>query len=189
MRVTQYCKEENLMTMENRPTNSDDLKNEIAAAPFFQGMSVRHIEIVAACACRSHFIENQTILRQGETANRFYLIEDGMVELEATTKWGGRRIVAGSIGAGGVLGWSWLFPPYEWQFTARALSETSAIFFYATLLREQCKADPSLGFELFKRMAAEMVKRLQSARMRLLDCTSGFSPIGAEHAFGQLNAV
>ena len=160
--------------------NSGDLESGIAAAPFLQGMSYRHVEILASCACRTHFNEGQTIFRQGETANRFYLIEEGAVELLAATKSGARKIVAGSIGPGGVLGWSWLFPPYEWQFTARASWETNAIFFYATVLREHCEADPSLGFELFKRMAAEMVKRLQSARRRLLDSRSGFSPIDGE---------
>ena len=41
---------------------------------------------------------------------------------------------------------------------------------------------PSLGFELFKRMGQEMVKRLQSARGRLLKAeATGFSPVGAEH--------
>src|SRR5207253_910319 len=113
--------------------------------------------------------EEQIIFHQGETANRFYLIEDGTIQLEAALESGAGRIVAGRIEAGGVLGWSWLFAPYKWQFTARALSETSAIFFYGTVLRERCEADPSLGFELFKQMGEEMVKRLQSARRRLLE--------------------
>ena len=166
------------------PTNSAELEKDIAAIAFFDGLSARHIAILAACARRTHFKEGQIVFGQGEIANRFYLIEDGMVELEDATKWGGRRIVAGGIGPGGVLGWSWLSPPYEWQFTARALTDTTAIFFYATLLREHCEADPSLGFELFKRMASKIVNRLQSARRRLLDCADGYSPIGAEHAFG-----
>lgn len=164
--------------------NSHDLENDIAAAPFLKGMSQRHVEILASCARRTHFDEGQIIFRQGETANRFYLIEEGAVDLVAATKSGERKIVAGTIRPGGVLGWSWLFPPYEWQFTARASWETSAIFFYATILREHCETDTSLGFELFKRMAAEMVKRLQSARRRLLESASGFSPIGAEHPTG-----
>jgi len=160
--------------------NSDDLKNDIAAAPFLKGMSHRQVEILASCARRTHFNEGKTIFRQGETANCFYLIEEGVVDLVAATKSGERKIVAGRIGPGEVLGWSWLFPPYEWQFTARASWKTSAIFFYATVLREHCETDPSLGFELFKRMAAEMVKRLQSARRRLLDSGAGFLPIDGE---------
>lgn len=42
--------------------------------------------------------------------------------------------------------------------------------------------DPSLGFELFKRIGQEMVKRLQSARRRLLEAEARFSPVGAQHA-------
>lgn len=112
----------------SRLTNSSDLEKDVAAIPFLRGLSARHIAILAACAGRSRFKENQIIFRQGEAADRFYLIEGGMVELESAS----RGILAGSISSGGALGWSWLFPPYQWQFTARALRETSAIIFCAT---------------------------------------------------------
>jgi CRP/FNR family transcriptional regulator, cyclic AMP receptor protein len=163
--------------------NPQDLANDIAAIPFLRGLNDRHIRVLADCACRTHFDEDQIIFHQGETANRFYLIEEGTIQLEAALKSGERRIVAGNIQSGGVLGWSWLFEPYQWQFTARALTQTRALFFYGTVLREHCETDPSLGFELFKRMGEEMVKRLQSARRRLLEGESaGFSPVRAEHA-------
>lgn len=161
-----------------------DMNADLAANPFFLGMSARHVRLLADCASRTHFDKDHLIFRQGETANRFYLIETGSVELEAAAKSGGRPVVVGTIGPGGLLGWSWLFKPYEWQFTARASTETTAIFFYGTVLREHCETDPSLGFELFKRMSEEMLKRLQSARTRLLEAKSGFSPVGAEHAVG-----
>ena len=162
--------------------NPHELANDIAAIPFLKGMNDRHIRVLAGCACRIHIEKGTIIFHQGETANRFYLIEKGTIQVEAELKSGERRIVAGSIEAGAVLGWSWLFPPYEWQFTARALTQTYALFFYATVLREHCETDPSLGFELFKRMGAEMVQRLHSARGRLLEADSRFSPVGAEHA-------
>jgi hypothetical protein len=61
-----------------------------------------------------------------------------------------------------------MFPPYVWQFTARSVEPTTAIFFYGTILREYCEKDHSLGYELFKRMSAVMVKRLQAARKQML---------------------
>jgi len=163
--------------------DAEDLEKDIITALFFSGMSERHLKVLANCACRTHFDQGRVIFRQGETANRFYLVEEGNVKLEAAAKSGGRRVVAGVIGPQEKLGWAWLFEPYQWQFTARALTETTAIFFYGTVLRERCETDPSLGFELFKRMSKEMVKRLQSARKRLLEATSGFSPVGDEHSF------
>jgi CRP/FNR family transcriptional regulator, cyclic AMP receptor protein len=164
--------------------NPHYLDTDIATTPFLSGMSDRHVRLLADCASRTHFDEGHVISRQGETGNRFYLIETGTVELEAAAKSDGRPVVVDTIGSGGLLGWSWLFAPYEWQFTARALTETKAIFFYGTVLREYCETDPSLGFELFKRMSEVMIKRLQSARTRLLEAKAGFSPVGTEHAIG-----
>ena len=167
-----------------KQTGSSEWQAEIARTPFFFGLSDGHMKILADCASRTHFDKGQVIFHQGETANRFYLIETGAVELEAAGKSHGRSVVIDLIGDGGLLGWSWLFEPYEWQFTARAVTETGALFFYGTVLRERCETDPSLGFELLKRMSQVMLQRLQSARTLLVEAKSGFSPIGAEHAMG-----
>ena len=115
----------------------------------------------------SQFKPGQVILRDGEIANRFYLMESGKVILESGRGFGD-PVVIETIGAGDLLGWSWMFPPYTWNFTARAIEPTTAIFFYGTILREYCERDPSLGYELFKRMAPVMLRRLQSARKKML---------------------
>ncbi len=62
----------------------------------------------------------------------------------------GETVVIDTIGDGDLIGWSWLFPPYVWHFTARATQPTAAIFFYGTVLREYCERDHTLGFELLK---------------------------------------
>jgi CRP/FNR family transcriptional regulator, cyclic AMP receptor protein len=67
-----------------------------------------------------------------------------------------------------VLGWSWLFPPYTWNFTARALTPVRAIFFYGTWLRERCDVEPELGYELMRRTAAVLMRRLQATRQQLI---------------------
>ena len=69
---------------------------------------------------------------------------------------------------GELLGWSWLFPPYVWHFTARATKPTTALFFYGTVLREYCEKDHTLGYKLLKRMSEVMTRRLQLARGKLL---------------------
>ena len=72
-----------------------------------------------------------------------------------------------------MLGWSWMFSPYTWQFTARATASTSAIFFYGTILREYCEPDHSLGYELLKRMTAIMLQRMQAARQKMIEVHAG----------------
>ena len=112
------------------------------------------------------------ILREGEVANRFYLIETGKVVLESSNGQANPVIIE-TIGAGELLGWSWMFPPYTWRITARAVEPTSAIFFYGTILREYCERDCSFGYELFKRMAPVMIKRMQAARRKMVAIQRG----------------
>ena len=144
-----------------------ELEAAVAAHPFLLGLNERHVRLLADCAIRTHFEVGQTVFREGETANRFYLIEQGEVVLEAAHA-GDRQVNIETLGSGVLLGWSWLFPPYVWHFSARATKPTTAIFFYGTVLREYCEKDHSLGFELFKRMGEVMTRRLQQARGRLL---------------------
>ena len=76
------------------------------------------------------------------------------------------------LGAGDVLGWSWLFPPYTWNFSARTLEPVKAVFFYGTWLRERSETDLTLGYELMQRTASVLMRRLQATRQQLVKATS-----------------
>jgi len=143
------------------------LKAVLPRHPFLEGMTPEHLEIMAACAMQTQFEESQLIFREGDSANRFYLIQEGRVVLETEVKERG-IIPIQIIGPGDVLGWSWLFPPYYWQFDARALESTKAVYFYGNRLREYCKQDHDVGYELMKRMAAVIEKRLQATRRQMI---------------------
>jgi CRP/FNR family cyclic AMP-dependent transcriptional regulator len=145
----------------------EPLTARVALHPFLAGMHRTHLRLLADCAMASHFKKGQTILREGEFANRFYLLESGNVVLESGSGFG-EPVIIETIGPGDLLGWSWMFPPYAWHFTARAIEPATALFFYGTILREYCEKDHSLGYELFKRMSMVMMKRLQAARKQML---------------------
>jgi CRP/FNR family transcriptional regulator, cyclic AMP receptor protein len=150
----------------------ESLETRIALHPLLAGMNHAQLALLMDCAMATKFKRGQTILREGDFANRFYLIETGKVALESGGGFG-EPVVIETIGAGDLLGWSWMFPPYVWHFTARAAEPTEAIFFYGTILREYCERDPSLGYELFKRMTPVMLRRLQAARKKMLSIHAG----------------
>jgi CRP-like cAMP-binding protein len=120
---------------------------------------------------RMHYDRGELIFRQGDPANRFYLIEQGSVSLESP-RHDEPPVAVQIIGPGDVLGWSWLFPPYSWNFDARAIEPTTAIFLYGTRLLEQCEENRDFGYEMMKRMVAVVIHRLQSTRKRLLEARS-----------------
>jgi CRP/FNR family transcriptional regulator, cyclic AMP receptor protein len=147
----------------------------VASHPFLKDLDPHQQRLLADCAMEKRFEADELIFREGDPANRFYLILEGKVTLESYVQDRG-RVEIQTIGSGDVLGWSWLLPPYYWQFDARAAEATKAIFFYATPLRDEAEEDHELGYELYKRISAVMLKRLQATRRHLLQscvCKTG----------------
>ena len=159
---------------DNRPRPKDEssalkaIEDVIAEHPFLRGLKPEHLRLLTQNAMRMHYKAGELIFREGDPANRFYLIEEGDVSLESSRR-DESGVLIESIGAGDVLGWSWLFPPYYWHLDARATEPTTAIFFYGTHLREACEQDHDLGYELMKRMAQVVIRRLQATRQRLVN--------------------
>jgi CRP/FNR family transcriptional regulator, cyclic AMP receptor protein len=139
----------------------------LEAQPFFNGLSPQLLEILVNEAMPVEFKAGELIFNEGGVANRLYLLLTGQVVLEAPTDLEHEPVRVETIGAGSVLGWSWLFPPYYWHFDARALTPVKAIFFYGTRLREQCEGNHELGYELMKRVSGVVIERLQATRRRL----------------------
>jgi CRP-like cAMP-binding protein len=139
----------------------------VALHPFLAGMNRKQLALLTDCAMAVPITKGQVIFREGELADRFYLIETGKVILESSGGLGD-PVVIDTIGAGDLLGCSWMFPPHTWRFTARAVVPTAAIFFAGRILREYCGRDHSLGYELFKRMTLVMNRRMQAARSKML---------------------
>ncbi len=153
-------------------TEVEAMTTRVGLHPFLAGMNPAQLALLTDCAIPVHFKKGQTILREGDIANRFYLIESGKVVLESGDSLGD-PVIVDTISSGDLLGWSWMFPPYVWHFTARAVEPTQAIFFYGTILREYCERDHSLGYDLFKRMTPIMLRRLQAARHKMLGVHRG----------------
>ena len=144
-----------------------DMAKRIAGHPFFKGMPRKEIYSLAENAMVVSYKPGDYIFKEGEPANRFYLVETGEVALE-TSKRDQEPTIIQRVGPGDVLGWSWLFPPYYWHFEARAVTDTRAIFMYGSRLRENCETDHDLGYEIMKRISSVVIERLQSTRRELL---------------------
>lgn len=144
----------------------------LASQPFLKGMPEWMLKLLAAEAMPVEFKAGTPIFTAGGPANRFYLLLSGEVALETSADQCDderKPLVIGTLGAGEVLGWSWLFPPYYWMFNARAVTPVRAIFFYGSRLRERCETDHELGYQLMKRTNKIVLGRLQATRRRLLE--------------------
>jgi CRP-like cAMP-binding protein len=134
---------------------------------FLKALAPDQIEALSAIATQVQFTPGESIFRQREAADGFYLIEKGEVILEYELP-GKRRVQIQRIGPGEVLGLSWLFEPHRWQFSAKAVSSVKANFLRAADVRTQCAQDPKLGYQMMEGIARVLTKRLQATRHKLL---------------------
>ena len=144
------------------------LERNIAEHPFFAGLESYYTALLVSCASNVRFEKGKYMLREGEEANEFYLIRQGRVAIEIAPP---QRtpIVVDTLAEGEILGWSWLLPPYQWKFQARASEAVRAIALDAKCLRTKCEQNHDLGYELLKRFAQIMNRRLDATRIQLLD--------------------
>ncbi len=140
----------------------------LAEHPFFKDMPQPHLDTVTGCVANVVFKPGDFLFREGQAADRFYVIREGRVAVEVFVPNKGPVTLETEEG-GEVLGWSWLFPPYKSMFDARALNAVRALSVDGACLRTKCEKDTSLGYELMKRFTQLVVGRLQALRMQLLD--------------------
>jgi CRP/FNR family transcriptional regulator, cyclic AMP receptor protein len=140
----------------------------LAAHPFLAGLREDHLAALAGHAMPVRLPTGTRLFAEGGIAERFWLIRSGQVVLDVHLPGRGTVLVE-TLGAGQVLGWSWLEPPYRWHFGATARAATDAFEFDADAVRELCEADPALGYALLRRFLPVVVDRLQASRIRLLD--------------------
>lgn len=143
------------------------IESELAEHPLFQGLEPRHLHMLARGAAEDRFEAQEYLFSQGDKANKWFVIRKGGVALETGGPPVGPLTVE-TIEAGSALGWSWLLPPYRWQFSARAIEPTQVIILDGTYLRETCESDHDFGYALTKCVIQAVVQRLEALRQRLL---------------------
>lgn len=135
---------------------------------FFRGMTADHVDLLAGCASQVAFEPGEYLCRLGEKAERFFVLREGLVSIEVEAL--PRDVLSiQTVPAGGVLGWSWLFEPYQWRFDARTVNTVHALALDGRCLRGKIENDPTLAADLMKRFCSIMVERLEATRMQLVD--------------------
>ncbi len=136
--------------------------------PFTADPPPGFIDTLAQFDSEVEFAPGQLIFREGTYADKFYLLLSGEVAIEATPRCGDAAVAIQKIGGGDILGWSWLYPPFFWNFSARAVTHCHAIAFNAPAVMIHCEENPIFGYQLMKRLTQHVIRRLQCTRELLL---------------------
>lgn len=144
------------------------LQEMIVNHPFFEGFNPHFWHLLFEAASLERHGSGEIVFKEGAAAEHLYLVHSGQIALETFAPGIGNLTVQ-TIGAGQALGWSWLFPPYTWHFSARATEPSELIAIGARHLREMIEENPAFGRDLVVRVSKIVLQRLQATRLQLLD--------------------
>jgi len=146
----------------------DGVDEAVRRHPFLEGFAPMFFDALCDCVSIHRFTSQQQIFQEGGEADYFYLIVSGEVALETFVPgWG--MVTIQILGAGDALGWSSLFPPHDWQFTATTREPTEVISLNAARLRRIAEADHEFDCELLTRAAKTLYQRLLGTRKHLVE--------------------
>lgn len=144
------------------------IENYLSTHAFFEGMDTNYIKVLASLAVERQMSKGDVLFHQGEHADKFYLLRSGKVSVQVPAVMGPVLEIQ-AVGKDQLLGWSWLIPPYRWNFMARIVKDSNFLEFDGEAILVKCEEDPKFGYELLKRFATLMSERLNAARQKMMD--------------------
>ncbi|MEL7450916.1 MAG: cyclic nucleotide-binding domain-containing protein [Pseudomonadota bacterium] len=141
--------------------------DHIKKQPLFADLAPEFVDFLAQAASRVKLKADKVVFRHGDRADKFYVLVSGRVTVEIPALYGPALEVQ-ALSSNEALGWSWLIPPFKWNFQARAETDCELLEFDGKELLLLCDREPRFGYELVKRFAALMSERLNAARNTMM---------------------
>ena len=136
---------------------------------FLDEIAEQDLQQIADAGEVAHFAPEKSVFREGEQVEHIHVVIDGEVALEVRVMGKQYRRIH-TVGSGELLGWSPLLgTDSRMTATARALSPTTTFRINAKQLLALCQHNHEFGFEVMRRTALALSKRLGATRLQLLD--------------------
>ena len=146
----------------------------LSAHEFFSEFSDDVLKFLCECSSMREIKKGQILFRQGEHADKFYVVRSGLISIQMPAIMGPTLEIQ-TVNENQVLGWSWLIPPYKWNFQTKAEEDSELLQFDGAAILARCEQEPKFGYELLKKFAGLMSVRLNAARQKMMD---EWNPVG-----------
>jgi CRP-like cAMP-binding protein len=145
-----------------------NLRSLRESSELLKALTNTEVDLFESVSSEVQLATGEVLFEEGGEADAFYIIVKGRIGLELTSP-GRSPMVIQTLGPGDLVGVSWFFPPYRWNWRARALDDTSLVAFDAGEVRRQCGLNRDLALEVLGVVAEETARRLHRSRIQLLD--------------------
>jgi CRP-like cAMP-binding protein len=139
---------------------------------FFGVFDDSQLKAIAMIAEEQAYAAGETIFEDGRTAEAFYLLVDGSVDLFVSAKdeTGSefrKPLPVGEVNPGEPFGFSALVDPFVFTTLARASKDSRVIEFDGLALRSLSEQNQALAYQFMRQTAKAALERLYSTRVQL----------------------
>jgi len=130
----------------------------------FENLNESHLNVILSRSSVESFTEGKTIFRQGEEANRLYVLIQGAVDLTAKAQEQIDFMTSKIEREGAVFGTASLMEPFRYNVSATCLKPSKVLVIDASFIQKMMEEDPRMGMEMMKKLASIYFNRLNDLR-------------------------
>ena len=130
--------------------------------PYFSGMSMERINILANIAEEIEYEKEQYFHHEGEEIDKVYILVEGEVSLITSFPQQDKEVVINTLGAGDVFGWTSLLPPHTAGAGAKTVTNCKLVEFSVKDLPTKFEEDFQFGYLMIIKIAQIIRERLDS---------------------------
>jgi CRP-like cAMP-binding protein len=134
--------------------------------PYFADVSDECLREVAMISDEMSVPSGTVIFREGDKADRLYILVEGELDVQYTLGSGELRTVD-TLVPGELIMWSALVEPYRSTAVGTTRQDSKLIAIGADQLRELCEKNHDLGYRMLISLTKLLATRLEGARVQL----------------------
>ena len=171
----------------------EQIRYHLEVSQLFEGLTDEELDRITEFCSEEVYEAGTTIFREGEAANKLYIVEEGRVALEMTIRLGtgsGRQGTIDVVTKGQAFGW-WGGKSHTLTMSARCVEETKVIALDGVGLWHLLEEDYYTGYKVMKRLVGMVSSRLRHTRDTLAHVLSIAShdlksPLAAVESYHQV---
>lgn len=141
---------------------------ELKSCCFFRDFPDSFLAMLASLCQEETFQDEAYIFREGEEAQKVYILMEGMVALQIQLKQYHHVIVGTIAERGELFGWSALVASKHYSASIQCLGASSVLSLKGAELEKLFEDNPPLGLHFMKKIAGLIDRRLIALRHRLV---------------------
>ncbi|MFN8455697.1 MAG: cyclic nucleotide-binding domain-containing protein [Anaerolineae bacterium] len=140
-----------------------EIKNFLKNIEMFMNLSDDILDEVAKLCYSETYETGRTIIKRNSSPTHFYLIQEGTVEIIATSN--STEAVVVTLGKGQSFGEMGLVDNGMRSATVKAVTETSLQVINCEQFRHLCETNTNLGYQVMRNIAADLSFKLRNRNL------------------------